>query len=100
MDAVGAIFGAILSSPVTPISLSFAVIAGIFWGFFRGQIFSKFVVEQLLAAKDVHIANLEKALDIEKARNDKQFELITKLLTYAEAADKILKALPTGERQK
>lgn len=86
------VFTTILSSNLTPITLSLGAIAFIFLSYNRGWIMSSATVSLLLGAKDARIEDYKKAYELQLERGDKQHEILVKLLGYAEVADRILHA--------
>lgn len=87
------VFTTILQSNLTPITLSLTSIALIVLSFIRGWILPQSTVTLLLGAKDATIDHYKRAYEAQLARSDKQQEILEKLLTYAEGADKVLTAI-------
>jgi hypothetical protein len=95
------IFDTIMSSPLTPITLSLAAISLIITSFARGWIVSRFTVETLLSVQNLRIAEAIKrgddyklAWELSEKRADILQKLVDKTTAVGENVDKILSALP------
>lgn len=92
----------ILSSPLTPITLSLAAISLIITSFARGWIVSRFTVETLLAVQNLRIEEAIKrgddyktAWELSEKRGEILQELVAKLSVVGVSVDKLLTNLPT-----
>lgn len=92
------IFSTIFSSPLTPVTLALATVALTVVSFIRGWILPKGTVMLLIAAEHARSVDFQAAWEAEKQRNDTLMEYLQKLLSFAEAADRVLKSLPANER--
>lgn len=91
------IFTTIFSSPLTPVSLALATVALTVVSFIRGWILPKGTVMLLIAAERTRAEDFQAAWEAEKLRNDTLMEYLKKLMTFAEAADRVLKSLPVKD---
>lgn len=93
---------AVMSSPLTPISLSLASISLIITSFARGWIVSRFTVETLLSVQNLRIAEAIKrgddykaAWELSEKRGEVLQTLVDTLSVVGTSVDKVLNALPT-----
>jgi hypothetical protein len=98
---VDTIIAAIFANPLTLGALSLAAIALIITSFARGWIVSRYTVETMLGGykglvdqANIRAADYKEAWELSEAARKLDSEHQAKLLVYAEAADKVLQALP------